>query len=118
MGMKIYTHGVEVVVPGNRRRAARRFIKRRKRRIYLQREPDSGNDPAAIRVIGKSKGWFTEVQKCIGYVPADITERLINGCMEDKVKARLQMIAIEDRDSIDIRFNLLGPQDDYERYHA
>lgn len=118
MGMKIYAHGVDVVVPEKRRRIARRFAKRRKRRIYLQRVSDSKNDSNAIRVIGKSKGWFFESEKCLGYVPEDIAKHLVYRGMEDNVKARLQLIAIEDRNSINIRFDLLGPWDDFEKYDS
>ncbi|TNF92709.1 MAG: hypothetical protein EP297_13075 [Gammaproteobacteria bacterium] len=118
MGMRIYTHGVEVIVPTNRYRIAKKFANRRNRRIYLQRESDNKNDSGAIKVMAKSKGWFLEARKCIGYVPADIVNTLVTTGMEDKVKARLQLIAIEDRDTINIRFDLLGPMDDYEEYSS
>jgi hypothetical protein len=111
-GMRIYAHGVEVFVPNKCRRIAKKFAKRRKRRIYLQRVSDQKIDPNVIRVIGKSKGWLFESQKCIGYVPENIANKLVITEMEDNVTARLQLIAIEDKDSIHIRFDLLVPMDD------
>ena len=116
MGMKIYAHGINVVVPNNRRRIAKKFVKRRKRRIYLQRESANRNESNTIRVIGKARGWFFESQKCIGFVPEAIANKLVITGMEDKVKARLQLIAVEDRDSVNIRMDLLGPLDNYETF--
>jgi hypothetical protein len=117
-GMKIYAHGVDVVVPNQRQRIARKFARRRKRRIYLRREPGDRNGSNAIRVIGKSRGWFLNSKQCIGYVPEDIARKLVTTGIEDKVIARLQLIDIEDRNSINIRFDLLGPLNEYHEYHS
>jgi hypothetical protein len=115
-GMRIFEHGVVVEGADKRFHNARSFVKRTKRRIYLQRVPDNKRKPDAIRVIGKSKGWFFEKNKCIGYVPADIARKLVLAKMENKVKARLQLVSIGQRKSIEIRFDIFGPADDFEKY--
>jgi hypothetical protein len=115
-GMRVYEYGVEVAGVRNRYYAAKRFVRRSNRKLYLQREPGSRKNPAAIRVIGKSQGWLFEARRCIGYVPADIARKLVVTGIEGKVQARLQMIYIEDRNSSYIRFDILGPKDNYAHY--
>ena len=115
-GMTVYEDDVEVVGVGNPCRHARKFLKRSKRRIYLQREPGNTHEADAIKVMGRSKGWFREVRKCIGYVPSDIARRLVASGVDSRVMAKLHLVSIRDRDSIQIRINLLGPLSDYEKY--
>ena len=117
MGMRVFEHDIEVVV-NKRFHAARNFAKRHKRRIYLNRVMDHTGDTRELRVIGKSEGWFFEKSDCIGYVPADIVDKLVRTGMEDKVKIRLQMISSDSRHSIHIRFDIFGPKDDYEKYRS
>jgi len=114
--MRVYEYGVEVAGVRKRYFQAKRFVRRSNRKIYLQRESGSRKNSIAIRVIGKSRGWFFEAKKCIGYVPADVASKLVVTGIEGKVQARLQMIYIEDRNSSYIRFDILGPKDDYENY--
>ena len=71
----------------------------RGRKIHLQALPGNKPDSNTMKVMGKSKGWFVVVEKCIGYVPADIAMKLVASGMENKVIARLQLICIEDKDS-------------------
>ncbi len=115
-GMQIFEYGVEVAGVSKRFHAARRFLKRSKRRIYLERAPDNKHAPNAIRVIGKSKGWFLEKNKCIGYVPGDIAKKLVLNEMEDKVTTRLQLVSIDGKNSLEIRFDILGSKYFYEKY--
>jgi hypothetical protein len=114
--MQVFEYGVEVAGVRKRLHAARSFAKRSRRRIYLERVPTKAHEPGAIRVIGKSKGWFFERNKCIGYVPADIAKKLVLNEMEDKVTTRLQFVSINDKDSLEIRFDILGSKDYYEKY--
>jgi hypothetical protein len=116
MGMQIYEHGVEVAIVNKRLHDAKKFAKGSKRRIYLERVPDNKHQSNAIRVIGKSKGWVFERIKCIGYVPADIAKKLVLNGLEDKVKTRIQLVSIDDKNSIGIRFDILGPKDVCEKY--
>ena len=115
MGMQVYAHGVDVLIPRNYHRIAKKFVRRRKRRIYLQRESDNKDKSITINVIGKSRGWFFESRKCIGFVPEDVASKLVFNEME-KIKARLQLIAIEDSDYISIRIDILGPLDIYKKF--
>jgi hypothetical protein len=116
--MRIFEHGVEVAEVNKRYRNAKKFARRRRRRLYLERVRNLETDPKAIRVVGKSKGWFLEKRKCIGYVPGDIAQKLVFTATEGKVTARLQMISIDDSHSIEIRFDILGPKEDYEKYSS
>ena len=115
MGMRVFEHSVDVAV-NKRVHAARNFAKRHKRRIYLSRVPGHTVDKREIRIIGKSKGWFFEKSKCIGYVPSDIADKLLHANLDDKVKLRLHMISINGKHSINVRFDIFGPKDDYEKY--
>lgn len=118
IGMRIFEQGIDVAELNERHHAARKFVKRHRRRIYLDRIRDKKDGTSAIRVIGKSKGWFLESSQCIGYLPADIAEKLVRANLENKVKARLQMISIDDKHTLAIRFDIFGPKDDYERYRS
>jgi hypothetical protein len=117
MDMHVFEHGIEVAV-NKHFHAAKNFAKRHKRRIYLHRVTNHLHDPSVIRVIGKSKGWFFEKNQCIGYVPADIADKLVRTDTEDKVEVRLQMISINRKQSIAIRFDILGTKDDYKKYSS
>ena len=116
VGMQVYEYGVEVAGVCRRFNAARKFVKRSKRRLYLECVADSGQESRAIRVIGRSRGWLFERNKCIGYVPGDIANKLMHSGMEDKVTTRLQFISIDDKKSLEIRFDILGSKDDYRKY--
>ena len=116
--MRIYEHGIDMLGVNHRSSYARYFVKRSMRKIHLQALPGNKRDSNTMKVMGKSKGWFFEVERCIGFVPADIARKLVVSGMENSVKVRLQMICIEDNDSINIRFDILGPTDDFERYCA
>ncbi len=118
MGMRVFEHNVNVTEGNECYRAARKFVKRHKRRIYLDRITDNKDVPSAIRVIGKSRGWLFERSKCIGYLPANIADKLIRTNLEDKVKAQLQTILIDNKHTLKIRFDIFGPKDDYEKYSS
>ena len=115
--MRVFENGIDVAVD-KRVRAARNFAKRHKKRIYLSRVTSHTVDMREIRVIGKSKGWFFEKSECIGCVPADIADKLLHTKMDDKVKVRLDMISIDDKNSITVRLYLFGPKEDFEKYSS
>ena len=115
--IRVFEHSIDVAV-NNRVRAARNFAKQHKKRIFLSRVTDHTGDTRAIRIIGKSKGWFLEKSRCIGYVPSDIADKLLRAKMDDKVKIRLHMISIDDKHSITVRFDLFGPKEDFEKYSS
>lgn len=118
MGMQVIEHGIEVSGVNYRFNTVKKFAKRRKKRIYLKREPGNKNPPNKIKVIAKSKGWFFETKKCIGYVPTDIANQLIDTGLEERVKVRLRLIWIEDKNYMGVRFDLVGRNDAYEKYHS
>ena len=115
--MRVFENDIVAEV-NERHTAARKFIKRHKRRIYLEGITDDQGNPNAIRLIGKSKGWFFERSKCIGYLPANIASKLIRANMQNKVIAQLQMIVVYDKHALYIRFDILGPTDTFETYRS
>lgn len=114
--MRVFEQGLEVIGANTRGSYANRFVKRRMRQIYLQIDPDNELKSDSLRVMSRSRGWFMKAEKCIGHVPLDTARKLLITGMVDKVKVRLQLICIEDNDSIIIRFDILGPVTDYEKY--
>lgn len=116
LGMKIIEHGIEVSDVKHRYYTVKKFARRRKRRIYLERVLNNKEDLNAIRVIGKSKGWFFESNKCIGYVPTDIAKQLIATGLENKVKVQPQLIWVDDKHHLGVRFDIVGLENDYEKY--
>lgn len=117
-GMKVFEHGLEVIGVNSRKSYARRFLKRSMRQIYLQPDSDNELDSDTLLVMSRSRGWFLQTKKCIGYVPADVARKLIVTGMENRVIIRLQLIYIEDKDLVHIRFNVLGPIVDFEKYSS
>lgn len=115
-GMTVYEHGVEIADARWRQARAKRFVKRRKRHIYLQPETHGRHDSPAIRVMGRSRGLFFEHRRCLGYLPDTVARKLLTVGLEDQVSARLQLIIIEDTGPVHIRLDLLGPADQYDRY--
>lgn len=115
-GMTIYEHGVEIAGTVQRHARVRHFARRRRRFIYLQPETDAMDDYLAIRVMGRSRGFFFEKQRCLGYLPEPVARRLRRARLENRVSALLQLIIIEDTGPVHIRLVLLGPADQYDRY--
>lgn len=107
-----------MVVPGTYYRSAWKFVKSKGRRIYLKCEEDNRDGSAVIKVIARTQGWLFERQKCIGYIPDDVANKLVSSGTENKVKARLQLIDMENGEAIDIRINLLGPMNTYEQFYS
>jgi hypothetical protein len=115
--MRVFEHDIVAEV-NERHYAAIKFVNRHKRRIYLEGITDDKGKPKAIRLIGKSKGWFFERSKCIGYLPANIATKLIRANVQTKVIAQLQMIVVYDKHTLNIRFDILGPTDNFETYSS
>jgi len=116
--MCVLEKNVEVEGVEFHRYDAEKFIRRSNRSIYLVREPDNRHDPNLIKVIGKSQNRFLKAKKCIGYVPADISNRIVNAGVAKKVQAHLREVVIGDRRHIRINFDLLGPKEIYQKYRA
>ena len=116
--MKMIEYDIEVSGVNHRYYNVKKFAQRSKRRIYLEREPDNKHNLNAIRVIGESKGWFFEVKKCIGYVPADVAKQLVATGLEDIVKPQLRFIWIDNKNHMAVLFDILGLESDYEKYYS
>ena len=117
-GMRIFERDVVVEGVEFHRYYAKKFVLRSKQGIYLEREPDNRHDPNLIRVMGKAKSWLLVMNKCIGYVPADIAMHLVESGIEDKVQVHLREVSVGRRSHIGISFDVLGPQEDYCKYRS
>ena len=112
-GMRIFEQGVSVAGVKHRFYDAKMFARRSNQSIYMERDPNNQHDPNAIKIMGKSKGWFFEVEKCIGYIPAGLAKLIVSKGMEERVQVRLREIFIGDREYVGISFDILGPKKDY-----
>jgi hypothetical protein len=115
-GMQTFEEGIEVWGVEHRFNTAKNFAQRSKRKLYLERDTRNKHDPNAIRVMGKYSHWLFRRKKCIGYVPTDVAKQLVKTELVDKVEARLSMIWLENRSYIGIRFDIVGPENDYKKY--
>ena len=118
LGMRTFEEGVEVSGVERRYNSARRFAQQSKRKLYLEREKRNKKDPHAIKVMGKYSHWLFKRKKCIGYVPSDVARQLVEAELVDRVEARLSMIWIQDKHYLGIRFDIVGPKNDFEKYCA
>jgi hypothetical protein len=92
---------------------ATKFVLRDKQGIYLEREPDNRHDPDLLRVMGKAQSWPLVMNKCIGYVPADIAMHLLDSGIEDNVQLHLREVSVGHRSQSGISFDVLGSQQHY-----
>ena len=76
--------------------------------LILEREPDNKVDENAIKVIGKSKGFFGTKTRHLGYVEKDLAQRLVKKDFVDKVYPWLRDIGIHpNEDAISIKYELV-----------
>lgn len=82
--------------------------------LELEREPRNQHDPNAIKIIGVVQGWFFKRRYHIGYVPADMSRKLVLGKFWPNVAANLRLV--EAREYINVKFDLLGPSGRKKEY--
>ena len=56
--------------------------------------------------------------QCRQIIPANIATKLIRANVLTKVIAQLQMIVVYDKHTLNIRFDILGPTDNFETYSS
>jgi hypothetical protein len=63
-----------------------------------------------VKVIGCSKGWFFQQRRFIGYLDRDVASAIIRGGLWGTVIPRFLKIYIGDTGSIEVLFQIFGPQ--------
>jgi len=113
-GMQIYDGG-EVAGIHHRKAAASKFIRGRGHSLELVREPRNRHDPNAIQVFGSVAGLFGRKRLLLGYVPADMAEKVATAGVFDSILPRLRYLRL-DGEYVTVSFEILGPKALLERY--
>ena len=82
----------------------------------MQTEPQNKHDPNAIAIFGARKSFFGQIDKKIGYIPAEIASQLADAGVSDQIILRPKALYISDDSFIDMKFDLLGPKESYKQY--
>ncbi len=69
-----------------------------------------------MKVIGCSKGWFFHQRRFIGYLDRDVASVIIRGGLWGTVIPRVLKIYIGDNGSIEVLFQILGPNGQKKNY--
>lgn len=109
-GYQIFEERLEVAGIHYRRDDAVQFANSRNKWIEFQREPENRSDKNAIKVIGCSKGFFGTLRRFIGYVPKEVSKKIIENGFYDFIIPRLMGTFIGDNEFVGIYFQILGPK--------
>jgi len=116
-GYQIYEERLEVAGLVYRKKDVARFIRGRRPRLEFEREPTNKHDPNAIKIIGISESpLFGPRKRHIGYVPAEIAERIVAGGYWNRVLPRLLHTYLSDKGFVEVDFQLLGPRGGKRQY--
>lgn len=109
-GFQIFEDRLEVAGISFRKGDAAAFAASKNGWLELERETDNKYDKNAIKVIGCSKGFFGTKRRFIGYVPKDVSKKVMEHGFWGKVKPRLFKTYIGDSGFVEILFQILGPK--------
>ncbi|WP_028484280.1 HIRAN domain-containing protein [Thioalkalivibrio sp. ALE17] len=82
----------------------------------MQTEPGNRHDPNAIAILASRKSFFGRVEKKVGHVPAEIASQIADAKVGDKLVLRPKKLYISDDGFIDLKFDILGPEQLFEQY--
>lgn len=116
IGWRIFAPKLSVAGIQFRRNAARRFISGSQQSLKFQSEPSNKFDSNAIKVIGRSKGWFRYREDFVGYVEADIAAAIADGSLMGRVKPRLEKTYCGKKEYLEIDFQLVGERDFFDTW--
>ena len=116
-GFVIFEERLEVAGIQFRKDKALVFVKNPEG-CWLEVERDENNkyDKNAIKVIGCRKGLFGTNRYFIGYVPKEISRRIVKGGFWGLVTPRLLKTYVSDTGFIEILFQVLGPRENRNRF--
>ncbi len=115
-GFEVFEDALLVAGVAYRRENVIEFIRGRDRSLDFEAEPPGSKFPDAIRVVGCTRGTFGPQRRHLGYVPAEVAEKINRGGLRGQVRPRLWKTYIGDDGYVEVGFQLLGPagrQSDY-----
>lgn len=117
-GYQIYDEWLTVAGVQHRRAEVAAFIKGRQPWLEFELEPSNRHDPNAIKVIGCNRGLLGPKRRHLGYVPAEVAERIARGGFRGLVRPRLWKTYLGDSGFVEVGFQLLGPVGRKHEYEA
>jgi hypothetical protein len=97
-----------------RKEDAAPFIRSGSGTLEFEREPNNPKDKNAIKVIGVT----TTTKYFVGYVPKEISKRIIKTGLFDKVKPRLDRTYHGAGGFLEIRFQIIGLRENKYKYDS
>lgn len=110
-GFQIYDEG-QVQGLKYREMAVNNFFKGSNQTLTLERDSNNAHDPNAIKVIGVSD----KFREFIGYIPKEISKKIIDRGLLQDIKVRLIRIYEADNGYKEISFQILRPKNKKEKY--
>lgn len=92
------------------------FCRSSDKSLYFERDFANAHDKNAMHVYGRWRGLWGTKAKPIGYIQADIAQRLSSLGIADKVSARLLRTYVGDDDYVDILYQIIGPSEYFRPY--
>lgn len=86
---------------------ARKFVRGRRLALELKRDPGNPHDSNAIKIIGVVRGLIFKRRYHIGYLPADIARKIVQGGFWPNVGADLRTVQWGEYTTVE--FDLYGP---------
>ncbi len=109
-GYQVFEDRVEVTGVSFFRAHILSFAKSKSKWLALEQDTDTVSGNKLIKIFGCTKWLFITKRKLIGYVPTEISNRIVKSGYFLKLIPRLQEIYIDDKESISIYFQILGPK--------
>lgn len=116
-GFQIYEDWVDVAGIHVRKSAAIAFVMSRAGWIELERDYVNQHDKNAIQVLGCNKGWFGTKRRLIGYLPRDVSRRVVENGFWGLIRPRLLKTYVGDTDFVEVVLQILGPKGKQYEYN-
>jgi hypothetical protein len=113
-GYQIYIKNADIVGIKHRKMDFLRFALSDEQGLELEPEPNNPADQNAIKVIGTAKTG----RYFIGYVPREDAKQIVNSGLAADVRARLVRIFIGKNGYVDIRWQIIGPKKDKQKFDS
>ena len=114
--MEVFERQLEPAGSYFRNPGVARFVRAREPSLKLEREPQNPDDPNAIKVIGRGRGFLFAKRYLLGYLPRGVAKRVVEGGFWGRVEARLRVV--EAGEYLCVEFDLLGPKGEKDAYLA
>lgn len=116
-GYQIFDDRLEVAGINYWKANAHSFSASKNKWLEFEREPENKHDQNAIKIIGCIKGLFGVKRLTLGYIPKEISKKIIERGYFQKVLPRLIRSFNDDEDSLYIYFQILGPKGEKYLYN-